>query len=213
MTDGAMEYRSSQVGVVEHHWVNHSARPRENARSVDMLLNVVTGARGAGVASTNLIDSEWGRVEEHIPRAISARTADNRVVMDEYIRAGQWRRMVSTGDRWEAFCKAAMDWILVQQEKAVCASRGVLMFDCSEDACFEEACSEEACGSPRAGLFRGGLLRSCLSRVWVWVWEGCSDYCTHSGCRIGASTPHGCRPSSVRGSRAGSFDGLSSDHT
>ncbi len=89
MTDGAKEYRKSKAGIVEHHWVNHSAIPRENARSVDMLLNVDSGARGRGVCSTNLIDSEWGRLEEHIPRAISARTEKKRETMEVYVRAAQ----------------------------------------------------------------------------------------------------------------------------
>ena len=65
--------------------MNHSARPRENARAVSMLLNAQPGKRGGGIASTNFIDSEWGRLEEHIPRAIGARTEQQRVVMEEYI--------------------------------------------------------------------------------------------------------------------------------
>ena len=117
MTDGAHEYRKAKPGIVEHHWVNHSARPRENARAVDMLLNVQTGKRGAGVASTNFIDSEWGRLEEHIPRGIGARTEKQQQLMEEYIRAAQWRRMVSTGDAWEQWCAAANDWIEERQQE------------------------------------------------------------------------------------------------
>jgi hypothetical protein len=116
MTDGAMEYRQEKAGIVEHHWVNHSARPRENARAVDMLLNAQTGERGQGIASTNFIDSEWGRLEQHIPRAIGARTEEQRRVLEEYIRAAQWRRMVSTGSAWEQWCAAAAAWIQEQQE-------------------------------------------------------------------------------------------------
>ena len=89
--------------------------PRENGRSEDILVNVVTGDRERGTTSTNLIDSEWGRMEEHIPRSISGRTEAKRIILDEYIRAAQWCRMHSTGDRWAAWCRAAQDWILEQQ--------------------------------------------------------------------------------------------------
>ena len=80
-----------------------------------MLLNVLTQERGEGITATHFIDSEWGRLEDCIPRSISARTPEQREVMDEYIRAAQWLRMMSTGNRWERWCVAARDWVLEQQ--------------------------------------------------------------------------------------------------
>ncbi|CAK0843348.1 unnamed protein product [Prorocentrum cordatum] len=50
-----------------------------------------------------------------IPRAISARTEEQRVIMREYIRAGQWCRKISTGNRWQRWCSAAHDWVVAQQ--------------------------------------------------------------------------------------------------
>ena len=111
-TDGAQVYKAPRRGIVQHHSVNHSAVPRENSRAIDdLLLNVDTGEVGRGITSTNFIDSEWGRLEDMIPRAISARTEAQRVIMREYIRAAQWCRMNSTGNRWERWCLAAREWI------------------------------------------------------------------------------------------------------
>jgi len=72
---------------VEHFWVNHSAQPRD------------------------WIDSQWGRIEEHIPRGLSGRTVEQRAVLTSYIRTAQWWRQGGTHSRWSRFCAAAAEWL------------------------------------------------------------------------------------------------------
>ena len=104
----------SYPGIIEHHWVNLSRVeyrvPRENTRPVEITLNAITLEKGPAICSTNTIDSEWDRVVKSIPGRISGRTPQDRVLFDEYIRAAQWDRLVSTEDRWAQFCPAAAAW-------------------------------------------------------------------------------------------------------
>eukprot|EP00969_Alexandrium_andersonii_P083981 3704729-Alexandrium_andersonii.AAC.1 len=58
------------------------------------------------MAGTQTIDKVWRDLKEDIPGAISARTEEGRDMMASYIRAAQWKQMVSTADRWPAFCAA-----------------------------------------------------------------------------------------------------------
>lgn len=108
--------RKLHLGILFHFWVNHSRKPhRENSRPVTMVQNVVTGEKAPAVTSTNLIDSEWARISKSIPSGLAGRTPADRTNLDEHIRAGQWRRMISTGDHWRAWCDAAADWLLEMQ--------------------------------------------------------------------------------------------------
>ena len=100
----------SYPGIIEHHWVNCSRAPFENTRPVEITLNAITLEKGPAICSTNTIDSEWDRVVKSIPGRISGRTPQDRVLLDEYIRAAQWDRLVSTEDRWAQFCPAAAAW-------------------------------------------------------------------------------------------------------
>ena len=105
-TDGAKAYEGLLPGVVQHHSVNHSAVPMELTKPVVMLSNVATRELVPGVCGTQLIDSEWGRLEAQLPKQLSGRTADTRDVLDSYLRAAQWRRMQGNRDLWAALCAA-----------------------------------------------------------------------------------------------------------
>ena len=72
-----------------------------------ILADVVTRETRPGLAGTQTLDSEWGRLEECVPKSASARTPEARELMDMHIRAAQWRRMVGTSDGWAAWCVAA----------------------------------------------------------------------------------------------------------
>ena len=116
MTDGAHAYRcrceECSVWFVEHHWVNHSRKPRaEFTRSQPVLANRTTLETRAGMAGTMTIDAEWGFLKAFLPKGCGARTPEARERLDMRVRAQQFRRMTSTGDRWAAFCSAARRWI------------------------------------------------------------------------------------------------------
>ena len=86
-----------------------------------MLLDVGTKERGVGMAGTMTLDKEWGLLKEFLHKGVSARTPSQMERTDYLVRAAQWRRMVSTGDRWSAFCAGARHWMA--QQGAVAASR------------------------------------------------------------------------------------------
>ena len=47
------------------------------------------------------------RLKKEIPLgSVTAKTASGRVRLAKYIRVGQWKLMLSTGDRWGPFCAA-----------------------------------------------------------------------------------------------------------
>ena len=48
---------------------------------------------------------------------LSARTEAGRLALDPYIRAAQWRRLVSTEDRWPACCNAAIEHMVGELQK------------------------------------------------------------------------------------------------
>lgn len=112
-TDGAVAYRDSEKlpGIVEHYSVNHSRKPTpELSRSESFLVDVDTGERRAGMAGTQYIDKTWDFIKDGLPRSLSARTAQGRQRIDEYVRMQQWRRMLGTEDRWKHFCDAAAQY-------------------------------------------------------------------------------------------------------
>ena len=63
------------------------------------------------MAGTMTIDAEWGFVKCPLPKCLSAKTEERAAHLDKLFRTEQWKRMISTGDRWHAFCKAARLWI------------------------------------------------------------------------------------------------------
>lgn len=119
MTDSAQAYREvggPEQGIVEKHAVNHSAH--EFSRSISVLKDVQTGERRPGMAGTQFLDHEWRLLKADLPiTGLSGRTEAQRERLDSYIRAAQWKRMVSTEDRWVAFCSAAEDWMMEQLER------------------------------------------------------------------------------------------------
>ena len=126
-TDGAACYREVRApGVVQHEWVNHSLK--EFARSCTVLNNTEAPAGAKertrpAMAGTMTIDHEWKLLKEFMPpRGLSARTAEGRDRIDEYVRQGQWSRVVSTYDRWECFVRAAADWKREEQARATAVS-------------------------------------------------------------------------------------------
>ena len=88
----------------ERHHVNHSRKPiRENTRPLDnMLLDADTGERGDGMAGTQTLDGEFGHIKEHFPHNLTASSPEAMARCDIEVRAQQFRRMTSTGDRWQA---------------------------------------------------------------------------------------------------------------
>eukprot|EP00973_Karenia_brevis_P071218 9895405-Karenia_brevis.AAC.1 len=108
MTDGAQTYREYDPPsgcFVEKFQVNHS--DGEYTKPVDMIRDVESRERMTVLAGTQTLDHEWSGLKAELPRSTSAKTQEQKEILDEYIRAAQWRRLVNTGDLWEAFCKAA----------------------------------------------------------------------------------------------------------
>jgi hypothetical protein len=106
MSDSAHAYAAvDHPGIVEKHTVNHSEKVW--SRPCIITLNTFTGEKVASRAHSQTIDRNWGLVKEQLPRYRSARTEEERTVLDEHIRAAQWRMQHSTYDLWEAFCKIA----------------------------------------------------------------------------------------------------------
>ncbi|CAE8614335.1 unnamed protein product, partial [Polarella glacialis] len=109
MTDGAAAYRcrceQCKQWFEEHHWVNHSRKPRgEFSRPIDAAVaDVAIGETRAAIAGTMTLDKEWGLLKAPLPRNISAKTPAEIERCDLLVRAQQFRRMISTGDRWSAW--------------------------------------------------------------------------------------------------------------
>ena len=62
MADSALAYqRLLHKGIKDKHLVDHSGTPKEFSRSVSALADVETMDTRPAIASTNLLDSEWGR--------------------------------------------------------------------------------------------------------------------------------------------------------
>lgn len=95
-------------GIREMHLVNHSATPPEFAVSVSVLADVETQERRAGMSGTQALDGHWARLEANIPKTLSGvQTHSGRANYVEHIRFSQWLLMLSTADKWGAFCQAA----------------------------------------------------------------------------------------------------------
>lgn len=116
MTDGAASYRC-RCGICvelfeEHHWVNHSRKPlAEFSRPIPAVVaDVVTKETRAGMAGTMTLDKEWGLLKELLPSNLTARSVAEMERCDLLVRAQQFRRMTSIGDRWAAFTEAARRW-------------------------------------------------------------------------------------------------------
>ena len=111
MTDGALTYRLVKpAGIVEHFTVNHTEH--EYSRSEDIIKDVVTKERRAGMAGTQFLDHEWRLLKRQLPETgINARTDEDRARAALYIRAAQWRRMIGNAEMWPAFAVAAAKWM------------------------------------------------------------------------------------------------------
>lgn len=73
-----------------------------------IISNVETGETRCGMASTQLIDDIWRRLEQSIPTQLTApRTLAQLEIWEEHIRFAQWRHITSGSDRWKEFCSAA----------------------------------------------------------------------------------------------------------
>lgn len=118
MTDGAACYAPGHPGILEHYTVNHSEK--EWTRPLpSVLANAETGERKHGMAGTTLLDSTWKRLKKGVPDGLAVRTRAQRALKLSYIRAAQWKLMVASEQRWEAFCRAAEAWNRnVAEEKA-----------------------------------------------------------------------------------------------
>ena len=106
-----------QYGLRQHYFVNHSDNEYTRAEMC-ILNNVETGEVRAGIAGTQLIDSTWNKLGQHIPDTLGApRTADALQRWTEYIRFAQWLYMVGSSDKWSAFCQAAQHFELASREE------------------------------------------------------------------------------------------------
>ena len=125
MTDSAKAYASYKpVGIAEHFTVNH--QEKEYSRSVSVLKDTSSGTRRAGMAGTQTLDHEWALLKQDIPlTGVRARTECQRAEVDMYIRAAQWKRQLSTRDRWPAFCEAAAEHMLKKLKEKEEAAPGV----------------------------------------------------------------------------------------
>jgi hypothetical protein len=111
MTDSASAYKNvNQAGVVQKFSVNHSEH--EYSRSVEVMEDVVTKAAVPGMAGTQLLDHDWRLMKAELPvTGLTARTPDGRARLANYIRAAQWKLMVSNTDRWPIFCLAVQRFL------------------------------------------------------------------------------------------------------
>jgi hypothetical protein len=128
MTDGAPTYRCRcercTLWFEEHHWVNHSRKPMgEFSRPLEAVLSdVATGEKRAGMAGTMTLDKEWGLTKAPLPKNLAANTAAAIERCDMLVRAQQFRRMTSNGDRWAAFLEGARRWIVKRSSANVVGS-------------------------------------------------------------------------------------------
>ena len=100
MTDSACAYVDVvHPGIIEKHSVNHSFK--EWSKPCTITLNVTTGETVPSRVHSQTIDHDWKLVKEQLPDNTSARTEEERTVLDEYIRAAQWRMQHSTRDFWK----------------------------------------------------------------------------------------------------------------
>jgi hypothetical protein len=130
MTDGAQTYRCRcelcTLRFEEHYWVNHSLKPigEFTRQEPAILADVESGETRAGTAGTQGVDADWGLLKSPLPKNISARTPAEIERCDLLVRAQQFRRMISTGDRWAAFLEGARYWIRARAEATdVCKAR------------------------------------------------------------------------------------------
>ena len=71
MSDSASAYvnlKGGERSIVEEHHVNHSATPRENTRSVEVLADVQSQQKRPGTAGTQMVDGCWRKMDIHIQR-------------------------------------------------------------------------------------------------------------------------------------------------
>ena len=84
----------------------------EFSRSIEVIADVQTGRKRAGMAGTQYIDRRWRSIQEEIPTGgISCQTASGRERMSLYIRSGQWKTFYGTEDKWPHFCRAMTQWL------------------------------------------------------------------------------------------------------
>ena len=129
LSDSAIVYQQLQIGthgVVDKHFVIHSATPPEYIRSVEILANTDAGDIRAGTANSNLADSSWKHLESHIPPQLgfpqTMAAIDN---WTQHVRFGQWMYMTGHCDRWPAFCEAVRNFELrTVEERLAAKTRG-----------------------------------------------------------------------------------------
>jgi hypothetical protein len=122
MTDGAMCYRCRCerccLWFEEHHYVNHSRKPMaEFSRPIEAVVaDVATGETRPAMAGTMTLDSEWGLLKNPLPKLEAASEAAMERC-DLLLRAQQFRRMLSTQDRWPAFVAGARRWMAMTEKE------------------------------------------------------------------------------------------------
>ena len=118
MSDSALVHQQLQEkvkenpgwhGVHEVHLVNHSATPPERAISISVLADVESGERRAGMSGSQMIDGTWKYMDAAIPEKLNVRpdNVQGHQIWTEYVRFAQWQHMIGTGDKYQAFCRAA----------------------------------------------------------------------------------------------------------
>lgn len=105
---------------------DHSRRPiPEFSRPGEVVADVKTKEMRPSIFTTNTIDKEWGLLKAPLPDNLEAKTPAQIERVDMLVRAQQFRRMVSIGDRWSAFLKGAQRWT-VSKQKGTVAAQGKL---------------------------------------------------------------------------------------
>jgi hypothetical protein len=116
VTDGANTYkcRCQQCKTIfeAHYSVNHSRQPVPEFSRPEPAVpaDIETDETRASIITTNTLDAEWGFCKGPLPKNLEAKTEGQIQRTDILVRAQQFRRMVSTGDRWAAFLEEARLW-------------------------------------------------------------------------------------------------------
>ena len=100
-----MSYDVASFALIYNHDVARSQWPREVPFAIQSeryaVVKLTTGETVPSRVHSQTIDHDWKLVKEQLPDNTSARTEEERTVLDEYIRAAQWRMQHSTRDFWK----------------------------------------------------------------------------------------------------------------
>ena len=104
MTDAAPTFVSTGLrGIVDAHAVRHS--DFEFVGYVEALSSTRTRAMRPALASTQMLDREWGLLKEILPSQLHVRSAAGLENYQYHVRCQQWLRMLASKDPRQSFAK------------------------------------------------------------------------------------------------------------